>query len=121
MENFFSTGCRGALSRDCRLTCGKSCVKSDTVVAWLFGSRSIRTRLEDLESTVNSLKSSHKAIQLEWENTYQKLHAQRVSIAKRARDLEKASEDAPGSTNGNQPPTPGPSDVEMLRRAFPRR
>jgi hypothetical protein len=91
------------------------------VFAWLFGSRSVRSRLDDLESSVNSLKSSFKAIEADWESTYQKLHAARVSINQKLRMAERNAQDAPGATNGNPVAPTGPSDLEMLRRAFPRR
>lgn len=90
------------------------------MLGWLFGSRSVQTRLDDLESTVNSLKSTVKALSLEWESTYQKLHAARVSLNRKLRAVEQNDEEAPEPTNGKVLP-PGPSDAELLRRAFPRR
>lgn len=88
--------------------------------AWLFGSRSVQTRLNDLESSVNALKSSFKGIEQDWESTYRKLHAARVSLNQKIRMAEKKDEEAPGRTNGHSPTQTPTSDVEMLRRAFPR-
>lgn len=91
------------------------------MLGWLFGSRSVQVRLTELESTTNALKSAFKGIEQDWEATYQKLHAARVSINRKLRAVEQIDEDGLGRTNGNQsgpPPTP---DIELLRRAFPRR
>jgi len=91
------------------------------VLSWLFGSRSVQTRLGELEETVKGLKSSFKNIEADWEATYRKLHAARVSINDKLRRAEKIDEDGPGATNGH-PPAPQPEpDAILLRRVFPRR
>jgi hypothetical protein len=50
------------------------------VFSWLFGSKTVQTRLNELEQSVNTLRSSVKGIEGEWETTYRKMHALRVSL-----------------------------------------
>lgn len=88
------------------------------MLAWLFGSKSVQTRLTELESTVNGLKSAFKGIEADWESTYQKLHAARVSINRKLREAERIAEDAPGPTNADLPFPQVQNDGELLRRAF---
>jgi len=102
-------------------------VQKSTLV-WPFApppepSKSVLRRLEDLESTTNKLKSDFKGIEADWESTYRKLHAARVSINRKLRDSERAEEthqDAPGPTNGGGTPKEPVSDVALLRQAFGR-
>jgi hypothetical protein len=91
------------------------------VLSWLFGTKSVQSRLTELESTVNGLKSAFKGIEADWESTYQKLHAARVSINRKLRAAEQIDDDAAGTTISSPVTQPSNGDLELLRRAFPRR
>jgi len=91
------------------------------VLAGLFGSKSVRARLEDLEATTIKLRAEVKAIQGEWESTYQKLHNLRVSLNAKLKASEKL-EDAPQSTIAVPvKETPVEPDSAVLRRVFGRK
>lgn len=69
---------------------------------------------------MNRLKAAFKDIEGEWESTYTKLHAARVSINKKIREAEKAveiREDAPETTTAPV----READAVVLSRVFGRR
>lgn len=47
---------------------------------WPFPSKTVATRLSELEQSVNALRASVKGIEGEWETTYRKMHALRVAM-----------------------------------------
>lgn len=87
---------------------------------WPFASKGVRERLDDLEATTNKLKSDFKRVEGEWEATYQKLHAVRVSLNAKLKKAE-AAEDAPETTTVADRVDHTEPDAVLLRRAFGRR
>lgn len=57
----------------------------------------LNLRLSEIERALETLQRSAKGLQLEWENTYDKVNRAVQRLNKRARDAEKA-EDPPGAT-----------------------
>jgi hypothetical protein len=91
---------------------------------WPFGrkpSKSVLERLDELESTCAALKTSHKAIGLEWEKVYEKMHGALMKLNARQRALAEKPEDDPESTNGNHTRVNTPvNDAELLRSVWGR-
>ena len=87
-------------------------------------SSSTLTRISELESRCKTLEAGRKALELEWEDVYERLRKAAARLNQRVRDDEardKKLEDAPGPTNGHQAMTAYVPDRDLLRQAFPRR
>lgn len=63
--------------------------------------------LTDLETRVRRLESDFKALDIEWEQVYEKYRLAMSKLARRdIREASKTDEVAPGATNGHQPIEP---------------
>lgn len=88
---------------------------------WPFTQRktelpSLQRRLEDCESRQNKLESDQRAIALEWETVYQKMHNALSSMNMKQRKLESLTE-APLEPPKNGWASTAPSTGERLRAA----
>lgn len=52
----------------------------------------LSSRVQDLEETINKLERRIKALELDWENAYDRLHSLMGRVSKRAQVAQKAEE-----------------------------
>jgi predicted nuclease with TOPRIM domain len=88
----------------------------------VFGREKAQARLDELQERLEKLERDMRALQLEWESTYDKVRQMMGRIAKRAEMLHEAAEDQGKlyPTNGTAeelPETPGLTPAQARAQA----
>ncbi len=92
----------------------------------MFESFRVRRRVQELEDDFAKLRRDYNSLELEWNNTLDKLRAMMGRIAKRAEVAEKAAQPSSSEEAGATPPAAGarfltPRQLQIQQQILRRR